>query len=141
VEGTPLKVLAVTFLTSLGQQDLYHLYGVTDSIESYMLARTRALLEAGCDGVIASPKEVAYIRQGVADLRPDALIVTPGVREQQDASNDHARSATPRAAIGGGADYIVVGRPIITAGDPRRAVTTYLEGIREGLSDRGVLSK
>jgi orotidine-5'-phosphate decarboxylase len=74
--------------------------------------------EAGADGVVASPQEVAPVREACGR---DFLIVTPGIRPAGSARGDQARTATPAAAVAAGADYIVVGRPILEAADPAAA--------------------
>jgi orotidine-5'-phosphate decarboxylase len=111
------RVIAVTALTSLDDQDLEetHLRGPLDEL---VVARARLAREAGCDGVVASPHEVVAVR---AACGADFLIVTPGVRPVGAAAFDQKRVATPAAAIAAGASYIVVGRPITGAQDPRAA--------------------
>ena len=122
-----LKILAVTILTSLDRSDLDDCLIQAGDIQDLVVARARAALLAGADGVIASPQEAALIR-----ALPEAagkLIVTPGVRPAGSAKGDQKRIATPASAIGDGADHIVVGRPIIQAEDPAaaaRAITAEL---------------
>ena len=112
----PTKLLAVTILTSLGDDDLAEL-GLPNAAEAVpSLAKLAA--ETGCNGVVCAPNDLARVR---AVVPPDLLIVTPGIRPEGEATGEHARSATPAAAIEAGADYIVVGRPIIRATDPRQA--------------------
>ncbi|WP_272002653.1 orotidine-5'-phosphate decarboxylase [Roseovarius sp. ZX-A-9] len=125
--GTPLKILAVTVLTSLDRADLDA--GMTQPGDLAEITTTRAAraLEAGADGVITSPREAAQIR-----ALPEAagrLIVTPGVRPAGAALGDQKRVATPAAAIANGADHIVVGRPVCAAADPAAAATAILEEI------------
>jgi len=112
----PTKLLAVAILTSLGDDDLAEL-GLPNAAEAVpSLAKLAA--ETGCNGVVCAPNDLARVR---AVVPPDLLIVTPGIRPEGEATGEHARSATPAAAIEAGADYIVVGRPIIRATDPRQA--------------------
>jgi orotidine-5'-phosphate decarboxylase len=119
------RLLAVTILTSMdeGGHGEVGLGGqVADSVRRLaVLAR-----EAGLDGVVASPHEVALVR---AACGPDFLIVTPGIRPSGSAAGDQARAATPRAALEAGADLLVVGRPITAASDPVRAVAEILAEI------------
>ena len=110
-----LKLLMVTFLTSLSAADLHGLGG---SVEDIVLARSTAARKAGIDGVIASGREARAIRER---LGPDFLVVTPGIRPHGAASDDHQRAVTPGEAIAAGADYLVVGRPILQASDRRAA--------------------
>ena len=114
---TKLKLLGVTVLTNLGRDDLKEQGTDRDPQE---LAVYRAMLaqEAGFDGVVASGREAAPLRQA---LGPDVLIVTPGIRPLGSKADDQARTVSPGEAIAAGADYIVVGRPITRAADPRKA--------------------
>ncbi len=127
--GSGTKILAVTILTSLDRSDLDAAQIRPGEMEELVLSRAEAAFEAGADGVIASPREAALIR----DLPGAAgrLIVTPGVRPAGAEAGDQKRIATPAAAIAGGADHIVVGRPIWQAEDPRaaaRAILSELSG-------------
>lgn len=118
------KILAVTILTSLDRADLDDGCIKAGDLHSLVLERAARALEAGADGVIASPQEAEAIR-----ALPEArgrLIVTPGVRPQGAAQGDQKRTATPAAAISAGADHIVVGRPIWQAEDPRAAAHAIL---------------
>jgi orotidine-5'-phosphate decarboxylase len=115
--GSDLKVLAVTVLTSLTDDDLVEM-GFSESARSLVERRIRQAIEAGCDGVIASPHEAALARELGG---PDFLVVTPGVRPDWSAKNDQARAATPASALQAGASHIVCGRPITAAADPREA--------------------
>lgn len=112
-----LKVLAVTVLTSLTDQDLMEM-GFSESTRSLVERRIHQAVAAGCDGVIASPHEAALAR---AIGGPDFLVVTPGVRPDWAAKNDQARAATPAEALRAGASHIVCGRPITGANDPAAA--------------------
>jgi orotidine-5'-phosphate decarboxylase len=114
--GSAMKILAVTVLTSLDRDDLDANLIKAGDIREITLERAARALEAGADGVIASPQEAAMIR-----ALPQArgkLIVTPGVRPQGAAVGDQKRIATPYQAIIDGADHIVVGRPIWQAANP-----------------------
>ncbi len=117
--ATGLKILAVTILTSLDRADLDAFLIEPAATGIYTLERAARALQAGADGVIASPQEAAMIR-----ALPQArgkLIVTPGVRPTGAATGDQKRVATPQRAIADGADHIVVGRPIWQAKDPAAA--------------------
>ena len=123
--GTNMKILGVTVLTSLDRADLDDGCIKAGDIHDITLERAAKALEAGADGVIASPQEAAMIR-----ALPEAegrLIVTPGVRPAGAALGDQKRVATPASAIGDGADHIVVGRPIWQAPNPRDAVQAILD--------------
>jgi len=112
-----LKILGVTVLTSLNGQDLGELgYGL--GVEALVERRIRQALEAGIDGVIASPHEAALARSIGG---PDFLVVTPGVRPSGAAMDDQARATTPAQALAAGASHLVCGRPITAAADPRAA--------------------
>ncbi len=112
-----LKVLAVTILTSLSDEDLQDM-GFTETARSLVERRIHHAVAAGCDGVIASPHEAQLAR---AIGGPDFLVVTPGVRPDWSAKNDQARAATPAQALQAGASHIVCGRPITGANDPQAA--------------------
>jgi orotidine-5'-phosphate decarboxylase len=116
-EKGALKVLGVTVLTSFDQSDLAEM-GATKNLETLVLDRARATLEAGCDGVISSPHEAATLK---AEFATRLLVVTPGIRPAGTAAGDQKRSMDAAQAFANGADYIVVGRPIRNAPDPRAA--------------------
>lgn len=117
--GKDLKILAVTILTSLDRADLDANLIKAGDIREITLERAALALEAGADGVIASPQEAALIR--ALPQAAGKLIVTPGVRPAGAESGDQKRIATPAQAIADGVDHIVVGRPIWQAQDPRAA--------------------
>ena len=122
--GTNLKILAVTILTSLDRADLDANLIKPGDLRAITIERAARALEAGADGVIASPQEAALIR-----ALPQArgkLIVTPGVRQMGTASGDQKRIATPFQAITDGADHIVVGRPVWQSADPAAAARAIL---------------
>jgi orotidine-5'-phosphate decarboxylase len=113
-----VKVLAVTVLTSLDRGDLDDL-GFACDVEQLVLSRARRALEAGCDGVVSSGLEAKLLRQYL-DHR--LLVVTPGIRPVENRpSDDQKRVVTVEQAFASGADYIVIGRPIRDAHDPRTA--------------------
>ncbi|RAK59404.1 orotidine-5'-phosphate decarboxylase [Phenylobacterium hankyongense] len=115
--GSGLKILAVTVLTSLADQDLAEM-GYAEGARALVERRIHQAIAAGCDGVIASPHEAALAR---ARGGKDFLVVTPGVRPDWSAKNDQARAATPLEALQAGASHIVCGRPITAANDPQAA--------------------
>ncbi len=126
--GTGLKILAVTVLTSLDRSDLDANLIVPGDIHDITLERAARALEAGADGVIASPQEAAAIR--ALPQASGRLIVTPGVRPQGAAKGDQKRVATPLQAIRDGADHIVVGRPVWQSQDPRAAAEAILQELQ-----------
>lgn len=113
----PLKIIAVTLLTSEDPHTLGEV-GLAGSPREVTLRLARLARDAGCDGVVASPLEAAGIR---AACGPEFLIVCPGIRPGGAAPDDQRRVGTPREAIAAGADFLVVGRPITRAADPRAA--------------------
>lgn len=115
--GSGLKILAVTVLTSLADEDLVEM-GYAETARALVERRIHQAAAAGCDGVVASPHEAELARRiGGASF----LVVTPGVRPDWAAKNDQARAATPAQALAAGASHIVCGRPITAANDPRGA--------------------
>ena len=112
-----MKLLAVTVLTSFGEDDMRAM-GMTGSIADLVALRARRALELGCDGVVSSGLEAETLRR---DLGEKLLIVTPGIRPSanvRDNSDDQQRIVTAGRAIAAGADHVVVGRPISRAADP-----------------------
>ena len=125
--GSDTKILAVTILTTLDRADLDQALIREGEIPDLVVERASRALEAGADGVIASPREAALIR-----ALPEAegkLIVTPGVRPAGADLGDQKRVTGPGEAIRAGADHIVVGRPVWQAADPREAVLSILEDL------------
>jgi orotidine-5'-phosphate decarboxylase len=125
-----LKLLGVTVLTNLDAADLVQ-QGTDIPPAELVLHRAMLAKEAGFDGVVASGQEAAAIREAAG---PDLIIVTPGIRPKGSASGDQARVATPASAIAAGADYLVVGRPITAANDPRAAALAIAAEIEQALS-------
>ena len=128
-----VKILAVTALTSLDRGDLDDL-GFDCDVRDLVLSRARRAMEAGCDGVIASGLEVLALRQAVDDR---LLVITPGIRPVDNrAEDDQKRVVTVEQAFADGADYIVVGRPIRNAPDPRKVAQSIQATIVEAFADR-----
>ena len=122
-------MLGVTVLTSLGQEDLQRL-GVEHKIADQVVRLALLTKEAGMDGVVASPHEVADIRHACGQR---FVIVTPGIRPAESQRNDQQRVMTPADAVRAGVDYIVVGRPILEAQNPVMAARGIVAEMEEGL--------
>jgi orotidine-5'-phosphate decarboxylase len=130
VEGraaADLKLLAVTVLTSFSRADLDDL-GYACEVSDLVMRRARQAMEAGIDGIVASPLEAASLRRIVG---PNAILVTPGVRSAGAAKGDQKRVATPAEAIRDGADYLVMGRQITRAPDPAAELARVLEELSQ----------
>lgn len=128
--GTGTKLLAVTVLTSLSDEDLTSI-GYSFGAAALVERRVRQALDCGVDGVVSSPLEAARVREiATAAGRPDFLIVTPGVRPEGADKGDQQRVATPRAALEAGATHLVVARPVVGAGDPADAAAAIVESMR-----------
>lgn len=126
-EKGALKVLAVTALTSLDRGDLDDL-GFACDVRELVLSRAKRALQIGCDGIVSSGLEAAMIRQ---ELASRLLVVTPGIRPVENREeDDQKRVTTVAAAFQNGADYIVVGRPIRDAAEPKRMAETIQQQIR-----------
>jgi orotidine-5'-phosphate decarboxylase len=126
-----LKVLAVTALTSLDRGDLDDL-GFQCDVGELVLSRAHRALQAGCDGVVSSGLEVTRLKK---EIGGKLICVTPGIRPvDNDTESDQKRVMTPAAAIKAGADYIVVGRPIRDAADPRAAAQAIKHEIAASLA-------
>lgn len=120
-----LKILAVTVLTSIDQAALTRA-GIDIAITDLVLRRAEFAAEAGADGVIASAQEASSIK---SRFGADLLVVTPGIRPAGADQNDQKRVVTPAKAVNNGADYLVVGRPIVAADDPVAAAQSILAEI------------
>ena len=116
------KLLAVTVLTSFDQEDLADL-GYTTPISDLVELRVRKAVASGIDGIVCSPLEVARVREVGG---PDLKLITPGVRSAGAAKGDQKRVATPLEAVQNGADYLVIGRQVTRAEDPRAACEQIL---------------
>lgn len=119
------KVLAVTILTSSNEETLRGI-GIEHSVPDMVVRLAKLAKAAGVDGVVASPQEVALIREACGN---DFLIVTPGVRPIFASADDQKRIMTPAEAVSQGADYLVIGRPIAAAADPVKAADLIAEEI------------
>ena len=129
-EKGDLKVLAVTALTSLDRGDLDDL-GFDCAVEDLVISRARRAYESGVDGIVASGLELPSIRKAVEDK---ILIVTPGIRPVENRqTDDQKRVVTVERAFQDGADYIVVGRPIQNADNPREAAELIQESISNSI--------
>lgn len=111
------RLLGVTILTSLDKKDLTRV-GVSGNVETSVRKLAHLALEAGLDGVVTSPRELGYLGEAPLD---QLLRVTPGVRPRNSSSDDQSRVMTPIEAIQAGANYLVIGRPIISHNDPLKA--------------------
>lgn len=128
-EKGELKILAVTVLTSFDQASIAGM-GYAGSVEDLVLKRARAALESGCDGVIASGLEAPKIKAAFGER---LLVVVPGVRPAGAAAQDQKRVVDVAQALANGADYIVVGRPIRDAPDPRAAAQAIQNSISSAI--------
>jgi orotidine-5'-phosphate decarboxylase len=127
-----LRLLAVTVLTSLSPDEVSTLWGREIRSIREEVGRLALLARgAGVDGVVASALEASWIRGQVGD---EFLIVTPGIRPAGADRGDQNRVATPAYAVGAGADYLVIGRPITRADDPAAALDAILKEIEEAVS-------
>src|SRR5687767_14277845 len=124
------KVIAVTVLTSAAAHEMAQV-GISSSAQEQTLRLAQLAAESGMDGVVASPKDLEIVRQGVT--RPDFIIVTPGVRPRGEEEHDQKRVMTPAEAVKAGADYIVVGRPVLAAPDPIEAARNIIRQMSEAL--------
>ena len=129
-KGSGMQILAVTVLTSCDDADLFdaaYRFGVVETVRR----RAGQALELGVDGLVASAAEAAMVRQTIG---ADMLLVIPGIRPAGGASGDQKRIALPAEAIRNGADYLVVGRPVTQAPDPRAATEAVVAEIKAALA-------
>lgn len=135
-EKDGLKILAVTVLTSFGEEDMIAMFGQPVKIQDLVLSRARRALEIGCDGVVSSGMEAGGLRGQLGD---NFLIVSPGIRPGKNTEipmDDQRRIVTAGEAISNGADYVVVGRPISTAEKPLEIVAQIQSEIASALKTR-----
>jgi orotidine-5'-phosphate decarboxylase len=128
-----LRILGVTVLTSLSDADLAKA-GYAATVRELALLRAEQACEIGMDGLVCSSEEVAMLRERVGNK---LVLVTPGIRPAGAAAGDQKRIATPAAAIGAGADYLVVGRPVIEASDPKAAAEAIVADIAGATRKQG----
>ncbi len=131
-ERGDLQILAVTVLTSFGEEDLRAM-GMTQSIADLVYFRAKRALELGCDGVVCSGLEAPRLREGLGDK---LILVTPGIRPGAnilDGSDDQTRIMTAKQALLGGADHVVVGRPITKAEKPLDVIAAMQDEIAEAV--------
>ncbi len=127
------RVLGVTMLTSLDGTEIPPLFNPKTDVEEKVLALAALCAESGVDGVVASPREIQPLRLE----RPSPfLIVTPGIRGPNDPSHDQKRTLSLGEAFARGADYVVVGRPILESADPRGTVAAYEASLAAALEER-----
>ena len=125
-----VRILAVTVLTSMGPPELKEM-GYGGTVEELVISRARSALESGCDGVIASGLEAKRLK---AEFGEKLLVVTPGIRPAGPSGDDQKRTVDVGQAFANGADYIVVGRPIRDASDPRVAAQSIQKTIRSAFA-------
>src|SRR2546429_4840023 len=128
--GTDLKILAVTVLTSYDDGDL-HAAGYRLSVSDLVEARAQQAQVLGVDGIVCSPEEAAHLHKVVGH---QMKLVTPGIRPAGSAAGDQKRIMTPARAISAGADYLVVGRPVMEAADPKAVAEAILAEIVQALA-------
>jgi orotidine-5'-phosphate decarboxylase len=127
--GSDLKILAVTVLTSYDDGDL-HAAGYRLNVSDLVEARAQQAQVLGVDGLVCSPEEAARLHKIVGH---QMSLVTPGVRPAGSATGDQKRVMTPGRAIAAGADYLVVGRPVMDAADPKAAAEAIQSEIKQAL--------
>lgn len=120
------KILVIALLTDHNEADMQTEFGTSETLEQFIERQTKMVIAAGGDGVIASPLEAKQIRDIAG---PDFLIVTPGVRPAWWPGNGHKRFGTPHLSISSGADYLVVGRPVVSDPNPSAAAHRIIKEI------------
>jgi len=130
------KLLQITALSSWDDDDLYELtHSKNIGVNDWALVRATKIMDAGCDGMIASGDSVQLIRKQYP--KGKAIIVTPGIRPKGASVDDHKRTLTPYEAITAGSDYLVVGRPITGSDDPKKAAAEIIAEIERAVKDKG----
>jgi orotidine-5'-phosphate decarboxylase len=134
--GSALKIFAITVLTSMNDASLAEM-GYRLSVEELIALRVRRAFACGCDGIIASASDDPDAIRRLAGAQ-GLLIATPGVRPHGSAMNDHRRATDPATAIRKGADYLVIGRPILSAPNPRAAAQACIAEMERGWNERAL---
>jgi orotidine-5'-phosphate decarboxylase len=124
VVGAETKLLAVTILTSHGDETLKTQIGLHETAAQAVPRLAAQSVQSGAHGIVCSPKEIALVREAVG---PEALVVTPGIRPTWSEKNDQVRVMTPGEAVAAGADMLVIGRPILHHANPAEAVARIKE--------------
>jgi len=124
-----VKILAVTVLTSMGNEEVAEL-NYQGTVEDLVVARAKKVLAIGCHGLVCSAREATRLRR---ECGPGFAMVTPGIRPADTNADDQQRIATPGRAIRDGADYLVIGRPIRDAADPEATITAIRQEISAAL--------
>lgn len=125
-------LLGVTILTSLDEAFMEDVLGIEKTLKEEILDLAAIAKSAGLGGVVASPEEVAFIKESCGE---DFIVVTPGIRPRNAQKNDQKRSASPADAIANGSDYLVIGRPIIKSENIREAAESIIKEIEDGLQE------
>ncbi|MEO6947344.1 MAG: orotidine-5'-phosphate decarboxylase [Nitrobacter sp.] len=127
--NSDMKILGVTVLTSMDAGDIKEM-GFECNVEELVIARAKKALEVGVDGVVASAREAAELRKQTSNK---LMIVSPGIRPSGSAKDDQKRVATPFEAMRAGADYLVLGRPVYGADDPKAAAQAIIQEMADAL--------
>lgn len=127
--NSDMKILGVTVLTSMDAEDIKEM-GFECGVEDLVVARAKRALEVGVDGVVASALEVAELRKQTSNK---LMIVSPGIRPSGGVRHDQKRVATPFEAVRAGADYLVLGRPIYAADNPKAAAQAIIQEMADAL--------
>ena len=133
--GSDAKILAVTVLTSLNQDDLGQM-GVVRPVAEQVVSLGKMAIDAGAKGLVCSPLEVALLRRALGD---GPVLVTPGVRPAGAGVGDQKRVMTPGDAIRAGSSYLVIGRPIVGAENRRDAAERINEEISQAIAEKGAV--
>ena len=121
----PPLLIGVTVLTSMEEDDLLQV-GIQDRTETHVMRLARLCADSGLDGVVCSARETQQLR---ANMPSDFVLVTPGIRPAGDSAGDQKRIETPTAALTKGSDYLVIGRPVTQAADPRAKLQSIMQEI------------
>ena len=131
-EARDSRILAVTVLTSLDKKAIGRI-GWTGEIRDQVIRLATLARESGADGIVCSALEVRSLRGALGE---NCVLVTPGIRPAGSSPDDQARTATPANAVSDGADYLVVGRPVVNAADRKQAIRSILAEMKQGEAQR-----